>query len=88
MTYTNESVQRGHDALLAQLEESEYRTDMARIKAEQERDEAKRHLRQLLHALDSEIGPAGKQPSRSVNVVIAVLEARRYLQAPAGREEE
>lgn len=53
--------------------------------------EARRHLRQLLHALDNEKGMGDKPPSHSINVKLAMAETRRYLQAgvePAGREEE
>lgn len=52
-------------------------------KAIHEMHEAKRHLRQLLHALDNMTGA-----DLSYNVRQAMREARRYLQAPAGREEE
>lgn len=55
-------------------------------KAIREMHEAQRHLRQLLHALDKMRETNGEEYI-SVNVAIAMLEARRYLQTPAGREE-
>lgn len=46
-----------------------------------DRDRARYHLRQLLHGLDSEKSMDGKPPSHSINVTLAMLAARHYLQA-------
>ena len=87
--------QRAHDSKLRQLRSER---DQAREYLEQERQnanrwacstgEAGRHLRQLLHALDSQCAEEG-DAYISHNVGMAMVEARRYLQGETtGREKE